>query len=171
MFKKKQDKKKIRFKKKLAGKGSHLWSPCLIPYKSCKGCNACASFSGWLTWYPINPVWQTCWIYTAVTEAKETFERAEHFTYYQTQRNIRSWGLTLKIIVHLKGEKTLLPLPGTVENVSEQLQSSLTAVLWRPTFTCSLQHHVGTVQQERSRTHCDPAAANTWGSCWCCCTS
>lgn len=67
-----------------------------------------------------------------MTEAKETFERAEHFTYYQTQQKRRSWGLTLKIIVHFKQGKTFLPLPGTVENVFEQLRNSQTAVLWRP---------------------------------------
>lgn len=90
-----------------------MWSPCLIPYKSCKGCNACASFSGWLTWNPINPDWQKCWICTAVTEAKEIFERAEHFTYYKIQWKMRSWGLTLKIIVHFKEGTTVPPLPGT----------------------------------------------------------
>lgn len=93
----------------------------LIHYQSCTGRNVRSSFSGWLSWYPINPGRQKCWMCTAVTAAKEPFVHAGHLL---ATKPCETWGpgvshRALKISVRFKEGKILLRLPGVVENASE----------------------------------------------------
>lgn len=114
--------KKTKIEKKRAEEVRDLWSPCLIHYQSCRGRNACSSFSGWLTWYPINPGRQKCWMCTAATAAKETFVHTGHLL---ATKPCETWGpgvshWALKISLRFKEGKILLRLPGMVKNALER---------------------------------------------------